>query len=373
MTWILATIAAVMSTQVAEETITLAPKNCRVTAYENAAELATVQSGEVKRIALKLSQSTNVVALLTEAGEARERAFVRVTFASLKDMPDECGPWLAGSPNAAGWLTSAEPPPGFRPVQVHQSQLEVPAGQCAFRQLIAKPPAAPPWFPKMDVAYAVLGTRQLIKPYLPDLGIPFAYDYQLVLGLPEGIRPAACDGGVGAKPNAIQTVAVGKRVFANLHYSDPPGSPFGIYICWGDSNKATISYQPVLHIGGTYNWRRLSAAVTAPPNAAYAHPIVLKWAGDKVVGEAWIDNVVLRAADDETKQNLLSAGDFEGEVWKGVGAIEKAGPDGSHCLHATLPADRIGETRGWWIPPEVKTPVAGGKNYVLEADVRAER
>ncbi len=360
------------ATAAAADKLTVAPNKCRVTVFENAVELATVEAGEMKFFPLKLDKPTNVVGMVVEVEQGVTDAWVQVTFDSLKALPDHSGPWLQGSPEVEGWLTSPKPPKGFRPVVVRNSRIAVPPGRRAYRQMVARPQTAPAWFPKMNVAYAVRGSRQLIKPYLPALGLPFAYDYRLTIGLPAGMMPAGCDGGVGAKPDRVRVNRTDKYNFARLYYNTPPASPFGIYICWADKSGTTIKYEPAIRIGGTYGWRRLSAVVRAPDNAASAHPIVLKWAGDKVIGEAWIDNVVLRAADDKQKKNLLPAGNFEGDVWKGVGAIEKAGRGGSQCLHTTLPEELVDKTRGWWIPPKAKTPVVGGKRYIIEADVRAE-
>lgn len=352
--------------QAASDTLTLRPEACTAQVFLNGRPLSTAPAGRPTAVTLALQAGANVLALKVAAAK---RAVIEASFSSLAGSADSAGPWLIGPTGGTDWLQGPQPPDGFVPAQVEANRIKLTAGDHGLRQVINVPASAPAWFPKMDRAFAVCGTSQLIKPYLPDLGLPLAYDYELALLLPSGVAAAACDGGVGAMPSDFDRRSQRDGELCILRYRTPPATPFGIYICWGDSNGTTISYQPVIPIGGTYNWRRLKARVLAPPGARYAHPIVLKWAGDRVVGEAWIDNIALRPVDAPQK-NLVPAGDFEGGEWTGAPGLANAGPDGSPCLHVVL--REKDKTRGWWVPREGKASVHEGQHYVLEADVKAQ-
>jgi hypothetical protein len=349
-----------------KEVIVLKPVGCEVALYLAGQLVDTVGSGAEREIALPLAEGANVVALAVRA--ERSPAALEVRWKGLQNFPDGAGPWLFGLPAGAEWMQQVEPPKGFAPARRRGACFVLPAGQSGLRQVLYVPENGPRWFPKLDRGFVVAGTRQLLKPYLPPLGLPLAYDYHLCLALPPGIRALCCDGGVGAKPQSLSTVASAGGQLAQLDYRQPPPTPFGIYLCWQDANRTTLSYQLVLGIGGTHDWQRLQAKVRVPQQAAFVRPIVLKWAQDKVVGEAWLDNIAL-IKDGQTK-NLLAAGNFEGEEWAGQSGLVQAGPDGSRCLHVVLRAED--GTRGWWVPKDTPLEVEGGKRYVVQADVKAE-
>jgi hypothetical protein len=340
--------------------------NCQVVVYLRGKQVEVVGKDKQQELPLDLAEGANVVGLAVK--EAGPQAAVDVRWQSLAGFPDAAGPWLIGRSEVADWLKEPQPPKGFTAVEKHDGRLPVPEGESCLRQLVYVPSAGPMWFPKLNRCFAVQGTRQLIKPYLAPLGMPPAYDCQLFLSLPQGVRAVCCDGGVGARPDGFNAITSADGQLVELRYDRPAGCPFGVYICWQDARKATIDYQIVLSIGGTHDWARLRATVRAPDEAAFARPIVLKWAHNKVVGEAWIDNIAF--TEKGKKRNLLEVGDFEGELWEKESGMAMGGPDGSRCLHVTLKEED--GTRGWWVPKETPLRVEGGKTYVVEADVKAE-
>ena len=342
--------------------------NCRARLLLNGAEVRALDAGAEATVELALAEGPNVVAL--EVGSAAEGAAVGLSWASLRRFADPVGPWLAGTGGGDQALTALPPPAGFAPAPVEKGLIPVPAGDSRLRQLVYVLTPTPVWFPKMDRAFAVQGTSQLFKPYLPPLGLPMAYDYELSLALPAGLSAVCTDGGVGAEPSDFRTTAAGDAQLVILSYDRPPGSAFGVFICWQNASKTTIAYEPVLRIGGTHDWERITARTRAPEDAAYARPIILKWASDKVVGEAWIDNLALAPAGAPDRNLLDGIGDFEAELWEKQSGMVMAGPDGGRCFSCALKEDD--QTRGWWVPRDGAVEVEGGGDYVLAADVKAE-
>ncbi len=341
---------------------------CRAAVTATGALLKALDPGVDEAVEIPLADGASVIALQVEA--TGPGAAVELWWASLQGLPDQAGPWLTGPAADDAALTQPEPPAGFVPASRKDGRFTVAPGKSCLRQVVVVTGDAPPWFPKMGQAFAVQGTRQLIKPYLPSLGPVSAYDCELTLALPAGVTVKTFDGGVGAQPTDLRLAKGSGGQVVSLSYDGPPGSAFGIFICWQDKNGGTIVYQPVVGVGGTHDWRRLRGEVQAPVDAVLARPIVLRWAHDKVIGEAWIDNITLAAAD-APKRNLLAVGDFEDEQWDKQAGIEQSGPDGSRCLHVVLRQDD--ETHGWWVPRENGVEVQGGKTYVVEADVKADK
>jgi len=355
------------SSAVTVEPLVVKTKSCRAEVLVAGVSAGIVPADARRSLRLPLKPGAQVVAVRLK--DIRADASLLLRWPSLAGLGDETGPWLAGKDVTQAALTDTSPGEGFAPAKISGGRLAVGRGTRLLRQVVFVPkgPSAR-WFPKMTRAFAVAGTSQLIKPYLPPIGVPLAADFELRLLLPAGLHGVCCDGGVGAAPQKFTTRATDEGELATLTYDSPPGSAFGLFICWQDARQSTIAYQRVLTFGGTHDWRRLKAQVTAPTAAAYARPIVLKWAGDKVVGEVWVDNITLAAAK-APQHDLLKVGDFEGEEWSGQAGLVTGGPDGSRCLYCKL--KESDGTRGWWVPRKSAVPVEGGRTYVLAADVKA--
>ena len=149
--------------------------------------------------------------------------------------------------------------------------------------------ATPQLFPKMDTFYVPRGSRQLVRPYvrMPQ-GVPVS-DYRMGVELPAALRYVAVDPlGSGATP-AVKRAAESRAddvpmARYELSYDAPPGQGMELSIRWGDETGHTLTYQPAVGTGGTFGWRHMSAAVTAPPGAASAHPLITKWQDRGVTG-----------------------------------------------------------------------------------------
>ncbi len=317
--------------------------------------VCSVEDGRSERAEIGLRAGWNEVELEIQMARAGR---LWLAWRSMKVFGDQSGAWILESPS------------GRRFVRGLQGGLELGPGRWRLRQRIWVAEGGKLWFPKMDRAFVPAGSRQLVRPYIPQLPGLEGEGCELLIALPRGLKFVNCDGVAGQRPGRVEARWIGGRQALRLDYPEGIAPALHVDIRWGDREGRTLGYQPVLWISGTHGWKRIEAEVTAPAEAAIAHPIVLKWAVEKVVGEAWIDDV--RLVDVETGRDVLEVGDFEGEDFRRRYPADMVREEGrGWCLHVRLTEADAGRTRGWWVPPRDGVPVEGGRKYKLSALVRA--
>ncbi len=234
--------------------------------------------------------------------------------------------------------------------------------------------ARPALFPNMTRAYFPRGTAQLVKPYLPKPA-GSGKGYRLVVETPEWLEFVTVEPSLGHPPRQVAsrpgtTRAGVKYVQTVLNYDLYPAQGFELSICWLDRERKTIGYRPAVTAGGTFDWTRLVRTVTAPPKAAFARPILIKWQNREIQGTFWVDNVTLCAEGDG--KNLLPGGTFEDASWKSP-YFRPEGPGGSRCAKFVCPADQSQRQQALWLTDaEHAVAVHEGANYTVALDLKTE-
>jgi hypothetical protein len=244
-----------------------------------------------------------------------------------------------------------------------------------FLALLTTAQAGPPaFFPNMTRVYLPRGTAQLVKPYLAK---PTAStrDYRLVIEAPDYLQFVAVEPSVGRAPQRVTTRPAAARsgvkyLATTLEYDLYPGQGCELSICWLDRDRKTICYRPAVSAGGTFDWTHLRRTVTAPPQAAFARPILIKWQNRGIRGTFWVDNIVLR--ESPTAANLLPGGTFDDAAWKSPYLVPE-GPQGSRCAKFVCRADQAERQQALWLmSPEKAIPVRAGAEYTVELDLKTD-
>ncbi|MGQ9729643.1 MAG: hypothetical protein ACUVX8_00075, partial [Candidatus Zipacnadales bacterium] len=235
----------------------------------------------------------------------------------------------------------------------------------------------PQLFPKLDTFYIPRGSKQLLRPYIHMPGEAPSAGYRMVVEVPAKLRYWACDSlGSGQAP---QVVADGGGTFECeglpmaryiLDYEMLPGQGMELSIRWGDRNGDTLTYQPTITAGGTFDWRHLSMEVTAPRGAVTAHPLIIKWQERGITGTFWVDNLVFRS---KAPENLLRMGTFDEPEWGNHWLLKPEGPDGSQCVKIVSTKENADQQQAIWVDKEGVVPVQEGATYYVEADVKCEQ
>ncbi|MDD4870846.1 MAG: hypothetical protein PHR77_09825 [Kiritimatiellae bacterium] len=230
------------------------------------------------------------------------------------------------------------------------------------------------FFPKTKKVYFPRGTSQLIKPYLSKPTGNTA-DYRLVIEGPQFLKYVTFEKQMGTPPREVKSVPGETRdgipyVKHQFVYDVYPSTGFELSICWLDASRATISYQPGIRSGGTFDWRHLSERISPPKGAAYAKPLIIKWQNRGITGTFWVDNVTLH--EEGSTQNLLKAGTFEEPEWKSY-LIKPEGKGGGKCAKFICTEEKAKDQQALWMDPKLDaTPVDPNKKYVVELDLKTE-
>ncbi|MGC9319429.1 MAG: hypothetical protein ACP5KN_15455, partial [Armatimonadota bacterium] len=233
----------------------------------------------------------------------------------------------------------------------------------------------PQMFPKLNTFYLPRGSAQLMRVYVHTSAEVPSDDYRMVVETPEALEYHALEAISGTPPEVASEPAepAGEVAMTRhlLSYEALPGDGMELSIRWGDEHNMTTAYQPVLTSGGTHDWRHMSTTVTAPENAASAHPLIIKWQNRGITGTFWVDNLVFREAGSD--ENLLKMGTFDEPEWEPTYKIRPEGPDGSNCAKFTSTQADADRQQAIWVDDEDVVPVEPGEQYVLEMDVKCER
>lgn len=230
-------------------------------------------------------------------------------------------------------------------------------------------PAEPPLFPKSDRFLVPRGSTQLLRAYLPIPPELLRDDYRFVVETPARLACTALEPFGAQGLEVAQTEPVGEHRRHVLNFAAVPGSGMELSLCWGDAGGTTLAYQPGLTAGGTHDWRRIRATVTAPAGAAQVRPLIIKWQDRGYVGTFWVDNVVFRREDSDA--NLLTLGTFDEPAWQRSFPAE--GPDGSKCFKVVAKPEQTDRQQACWVEDKGKVPVEPGGRYVVELDVKCEQ
>ncbi|MBU1858326.1 MAG: carbohydrate-binding family 9-like protein, partial [Verrucomicrobia bacterium] len=286
------------------------------------------------------------------------------------------------------WLcTTAEPPAdwqtaarvqGFQPAKTVGQGIwaaEQAAGKVYFRRGLWMTPPRGRIFPNTNKVWLPAGTSQRLKPYLfaatgQDLG-----EYSLCLRVPSYLRYVVADGIEGAKPREVMPVGTEELnghsyTIYRAIYTPFPGSGMELSLRWARADGSTITYQPGIQGGGTFDWTHFTTTVTAPAGAAMLHPLVIKWQDRDITGTFWVDNITVRKKD--SREELLKVGDFEGPDWKSDCVIAGQGKGGSKGVHIVSTPPIANKQQAVCIPEKPVVKVTPGMEYVIEMDAKAE-
>lgn len=345
----------------------LATRDASAEAYLNGVPVQL--SGEPTE--LELTGGLNVLCVAARKAGDRPRVSPRLV---PNGMPLRLR-WLAASVEpGADWLTRLDP--GRPPAEEDEGGLWATPG--ADRAYLAcglyVPARGPRLFPKLDTCTLPRGSRQLMRLYLQmPRDCPLG-DYAMVVEAPSQVRIVASEPVGGSRPEITDrdAEAVDDRPMTahRLGYQMLPGNGLDINLRWADAGGATMSYQPGITGGGSFDWRRLSVSVTAPAGARSVHPLVIKWQDRGITGTFWVDNLSLCA--EGSQDNLLKMGSFDEPEWGGNSLLVAEGKDGGKCVKVVATPELAGRQQALWVDKEAVVPVEPRRRYVLSADVKCE-
>ncbi|MBM3475730.1 MAG: hypothetical protein FJX75_20890 [Armatimonadetes bacterium] len=275
------------------------------------------------------------------------------------------------------WRTAA-PQAGWSPAVAQGGGLWAEAGaqEARFAAALFVGERGPQLFPKMDTFYVPRGSRQLLRCYVHAPQDVPSEAYRMVVEAPASLKFVAFDPlGGGAitevKQGAASPVGGVEMTRHEIAYDALPGQGFELAMRWGDKTEHTMTYEPTIAGGGTFDWRHMSMVVKPPPGAVSAHPLIIKWQNRGIVGTFWVDNVVFRAKDSD--QNLLKMGSFDEPEWGNTWYLTPEGPDGSKCVKFVAKPEDVDRQQAAWVDREGVVPVEQGKEYVIELDLKCEK
>ena len=324
---------------------------------------------------LALQEGLNVLAVVADATGAD--AWVRPELAlGHHALPASRG-WLATTEPPDEWMTAASAD-GFAPAAARGEGIWAPdreARHVCLRRAIYVSPSQPRFFPKMDTVYVSRGSAQLLKPYLPSAPELASAGYRLILELPSPMELVATDGVTGNSPRDIQPLPDRDRDGRPYHryaaeYGLYPGTGLELNMRWGDETGATLTYQPAIVAGGTFDWRHFSRELDVPAGAISAHPLIIKWQKRGITGTFWIDNLAFHKQGET--DNLLKMGTFDEPEWGQRGLLVAEGPDGSRCCKIVVTAESVDRQQALWVDKDDVVPVDPNATYVVEFDAKAE-
>ncbi|HUS80763.1 MAG TPA: hypothetical protein VM283_05805, partial [Armatimonadota bacterium] len=254
---------------------------------------------------LALGTGLNLLAIEATAagGEPRVSAQVSADGRALD------GAWLSTAQAPAEGWRAALPGEGWAAAVADAAGMWPAAGaQAAWfvRGLYVGEPG-PQLFPKLDTFYIPRGSRQLMRFYVhAPLDVP-ADDYAMMVEAPASLRYVAVEPVSGGSPQ-VERVAEfreGETDMARYRvgYDLIPRQGLELSMRWGDATDHTLTYEPTIAAGGSFDWRHLSMTITPPAGAVSAHPLIIKWQSRGITGTFWVDNLVLR--EEGSDQNLL--------------------------------------------------------------------
>lgn len=234
----------------------------------------------------------------------------------------------------------------------------------------------PQIFPRMSIFYVPRGSRQLVRPYVHAPQDVRSEGYRMIVELPALLKyvafdPLGCGASAQVRQGPASPVEGVEMTRYEVAYDQLPGQGFELAMGWKDKGGRTISYEPAITAGGTFDWRRMSAVVKPPVGAVSAHPLIIKWQGRGIVGTFWVDNVVFRERSSD--QNLLKMGTFDEPEWGEAWYLKPEGPDGSKCVKIVARPEDVDRQQAVWVDKEAVVPVQAGKEYVIELDLKCER
>ncbi len=362
--------SAAIPWQVAAGIVTLRvlPRQAEVKCYLNGARV----TGDARGTQLRLRSGLNVIAIEAVAEGDRPGITPRLIQGE-RELPVS---WAIGERSLPpSWRTEA-PDPGWDRRRGGNPFWSTPDSRaCLAVTAIYVTAPAPPFFPKMDTFHLPRDSSQLMRAYMrvppevPSGGLSICVE------MPEGVTLTAVDPwSESAEPAGVSSerVECAGRVWRQHRLAFPhvPGQGMELSIRWGDEGGNTISYQPAITAGGTFDWRRQTAIVTPPAGAKSAHPLIIKWQNRGYTGTFWVDNVVFREKGE--RENLLKMGTFDEPGWGTNSRLAPEGRDGSKCVKIVSTPAGADRQQACWVDREGTVPVEEGKEYVVELDVKCE-
>lgn len=328
---------------------------------------------EEERLALRLDVGMNVLAV--EAARTGDGPAVDASLThDGRTLPVT---WLARSEEPpAGWAAEMDEE-GWKEAEVSKRGAWVKGGsdRAYLVSGIYAPKRGPQHFPKMEAFHVPRGSRQLMRPYLQlPQGAPTT-GYRMVVEAPSALKYIAVDPLGGGIDPVVEELGRGRAddiamTRHGISYDMLPGQGMELSMRWGDGTGHTLTYQPTIATGGTFDWRHLSMKITAPTGAVSAHPLIIKWQNRGITGTFWVDNLVFRSAGND--ENLLSMGSFDEPAWGNHWILKPEGPDGSKCVRIVSTIEGADKQQALWVDQEDVVSVEEGKEYVVELDGRCE-
>ena len=242
--------------------------------------------------------------------------------------------------------------------------------RCWLRKAFYVPPDGPRWFPNQTQVWLPRGARNLVRPYVnrpADLSLD---DVTMVMSLPAGVKCVVVDGAIGQPSQSIQQDGRVARIgLGQLH-----GSGFELSARWGDAGGHTVSYEPAIAEGGTFDWRHLTADLVAPPGAVSLTPLIIKWQNRGISGTFWVDNLTVTAADGD--RDLLGCGTFDEAGWgKTFASTAGEGVDGTRCVRIVAKPGDEARQAARWVRMDENAPVKveAGKTYRVSLDLKCDQ
>jgi len=322
---------------------------------------ATLNGEPVTAGALSLSEGLNLLAIEVTSGAAVRPAL-------------RMGERILGP--ESGWQTAAQAPADWRTQfgtagwsVSRAASIAVPAGGLRLRKALFVAPDGPRWFPNLDQVWLPRGSANLVRPYVnraQDVPLDGA---TMVIDLPAGLRCVAVDAALG---QPAQTIAQDGRL-ARIALGDLRGSGFELSLRWSDAAGHTVSYEPALSDGGTFDWKTLSAEVVAPPGAAAVTPLIIKWQNRGITGAFWVDNLTVSTGGGP---DLLRCGTFDEPEWGEVFANTAGdGVGGSRCVRIVAKPGDEAKQGARWVRTGEEPPVAvtAGQTYRVQLDLKCDQ
>jgi hypothetical protein len=289
-------------------------------------------------------------------------------------------------PFADGWKASTDPPAGWATAEADVSRWPFasradgavrspePSKRAVFhRQLFVRgtPDLFWPMQPKLHLPR---GSRQRIYPLLGEAGTHACDDFTYVIELPRPLRLVASDRVHGSPVRIERTLPASPEGRQRNAYAVRPEGPVGggfqLLAHWRSADGDKHYYEPVLDLGGTFDWRSFEGTATAPSYAAECGVLLLKWQKQDITGEMWFDDVTMRAEGDEA--NLVPAGTFDEPQWEGKPYIDEYQSDGDtqRSVHIVARPGDVDRQQGVWVT-EPHVPVTPGQAYVFTVRAKA--
>ena len=292
------------------------------------------------------------------------------------------------APFADGWRAAVAPPAEWMSPDLDVSSWRAavaaegaisphsPADHAVFRRTLFASSRREVFWPLQPDIYLPARSRQRLYPLLGESGAHVLAGFTYVLDLPRPLRIEASDRAHGSPVRITPRPPVKRRGMAYNSYAlaadGPLGGGFQLLARWANADASEYTYQPVLDLGGTFDWQKLRGKATAPKWATQCGVLLLKWQNQGITGEIWFDDVTMAPAG--STQNIVPAGTFEEPVWQGKWFIEECRRSGTpgHCVHFNATPETVGVQHGVWVT-EPHVSVSPGQTYTFTVWAKARK